>query len=192
MFGILGGSFNPVHFGHLTCAELALEKLKLQKVLFIPAYISPFKIYNKEIYVEPEKRLKMLEFILTDKYEIIDFEIRQHEISYTINTLKYLYNHFNLNEKERSFYLIIGSDNFLAFNNWYKYNEILNLVKLAVIEREGYPIKNSIITDFEYLGKSKFNISSSQLREMIKEKKDCSEFIPERVWKFILDEKLYQ
>lgn len=188
-FGMLGGSFDPVHYGHLYCAQVALKKLKLKKVFFVPAFISPFKIRCNDGAI-PDIRLRMLELILKPEYEIIKFEINKKSVSYSIDTIKYIYDKYNVTIEKP--FLIIGSDNLNVFDKWYKYRELLDMVELAVVERDGFPVSASPVKKIVNLGKSKYNISSSEIRKLINDKKDVSEFVPRIVMDFIKNEKLYQ
>lgn len=191
-YGILGGTFNPVHKGHIYCAELAIKKLQLNKIFFIPAFISPFKANQSENYISPELRLKMLNLILKPKYCIIDFEIRKKGISYTIDTIKFINDKYNC--KKENLFLLIGSDNLLSFNNWFKYDEILKLINLAVIERKAFPLSECKIKNYINLGISKYDISSSDIRKKLKNQNynEVSKFIPKKVMEFIKYEKIYQ
>lgn len=188
-YGILGGSFNPVHKGHISCAKLAKQKLNLDKLLFVPAYISPFKTYYETNVVSAHKRLEMLKLILTDKDEIIDYEILKKGVSYTLNTVKHILKVYGI---DNTLFLIIGSDNYNLFHKWYKYKELLKYVQPAVIERPGIICKNDLVGNYIYLGKSEYNISSSEIRKRRKNKGDISKYVPKIIKDYIIKEKLYE
>lgn len=186
--GLLGGSYNPVHNGHLVCADLAKRKLFLDKIYFVPAYISPFKTKHNTSSVPSEKRVEMLKLILKDDEEILDYELKNKEVSYTINTVKYLLekNLYNID-----IFLIIGSDNFNLFHKWFKYKELLSLVKLAVITRPNNFCNNKLVQDYIVIGESNFYSCSSEIRSLCKNNKSITGLVPSVVEEYIKNEKLY-
>ena len=193
--GIFGGAFNPVHTGHIRLAENYLKELALDRIIFIPTSNPPHK--SGAEFASGEDRLKMLSLATENEsaFEISDIEFTREGKSYTFETLcqlKALY-------PEDQFYLIIGSDQFLYFNNWYKAKEIASMAtlctaarndedfeKLLAFKEENEYIKNALITDF-----SVFEISSSDIREMVKNGKRISAFVPEKVEKYIMEKGLY-
>ncbi len=131
---VFGGSFNPVHNGHKSVLESAINQIHPDKVLLIPNYQSPFK---EEVKTSVEQKLEMLKIFLNDfvsnLVEIDEFEINKQESSYFIYTLEYL--------KQKYFdydiYLLIGSDQLVNFDKWYQYEEILNnIFSLVVAKRK--------------------------------------------------------
>ena len=193
--GIYGGAFNPVHLGHIKLAENYLDALCLDRVIFIPTSVAPHK--SSEDFTSNEHRLKMLHLATNGKkgFEISDIEFNRQGKSYTFDTLcqlKAIY-------PEDEFYLIMGSDQFLYFNNWYKAQEIANLATICTAARndEDYKklldfkanndyLKNAVITDF-----SVFMISSSELRDMIKNGESISRYVPKAVEEYIKENNLY-
>lgn len=128
---IFGGSFNPVHKGHLAMASYAVKELKLDKLFFVPAYKSPFKTKIK--YVDAEHRINMLNLCLSEKCEVSKFETNRKSTSYTIDTVRYFRQKF----PKAEIYLLIGSDNVYKLNKWKQINEIASKVKITVFKREG-------------------------------------------------------
>jgi len=124
--GIFGGTFDPIHLGHLITAQTLLETRKLKKIIFVPAYIAPHKI--KYDYSAPEHRYKMTEMAISSYpyFDISDFEINRDDISYTFNTLVEFY------KKYESMELIIGFDNLITFDLWHRPDDILQLADLVV------------------------------------------------------------
>ena len=193
--GIFGGAFNPVHLGHIRLAENYLKHLGLDRVIFIPTAIAPHKSSGE--FASPQDRFNMLSLATKgkSKFEISDIEFKREGKSYTFDTLcelKELY-------PEDEFYLIMGSDQFLYFNKWYKSEEISKLATICTAARNGEDYKrlvefknenkyleNSVICDFDV-----FETSSSKLRKMIKNKSSISEFVPEAVEEYIRENKLY-
>jgi nicotinate-nucleotide adenylyltransferase len=107
---IYGGSFNPIHRGHIKVAKTAINDLKLNKLYFVPAYKNPFK--HKKKYVDSHHRVNMVNLVKENKMEVSLFEINKKGFSYTIETIKYFKNKYP-NDK---LYLIIGSDNINKLN----------------------------------------------------------------------------
>lgn len=183
--GILGGTFNPVHIGHLTLAREAKEKLELVKILFVPANIPPHK---QSFHIPAEHRLNMLKLAIGDNrdFEVSDIEIKRGDKSYTIDTIKELKKSFPKND----FYLIIGSDLANEFTSWKDYQEIKQLVKVVATSREGFKLENKDF--FSILDITQVNVSSTQIRSDIEKGKDISNRVEKEVIEYIEKHKLYQ
>lgn len=194
--GIFGGSFDPVHKGHKKLALFMCEKLLLEKMLIIPTAMSPFK-NTSAADSEHRKNMCSLEFY-EDFFEVSDIEIKRSGKSYTVDTVK------SVKEKypDKKLYLIVGSDQFLSFNRWYKFDEILKDVTLCAVTREGEVKKEELevfgeknlaefgeykIFEFEPL-----EISSTKIREYISRNIDTSRFLSENVAEYIRTEGLYK
>lgn len=202
--GLFGGTFNPIHFGHLRGAEEVREKFKLDKILFIPAGVPPLKTPDT---VEAKHRLKMTELAIKDNpyFEISDFEVKQKTPSYTFNTVT----HFKRLYQKDALFFIMGVDAFYELKLWYRYEDLLKAIDFIVMSRPGFnnlessefiegkkaenifKIKNSDKTVF-YISISPFLISSSTLREMIQNGKSIRYLVPEEVRKYIEENKLYR
>lgn len=192
--GIFGGTFNPVHNIHLNMALHFVLQMKLDVCLFVPAYISPFKTEITEEIIPAEHRLKMLELALQSyqKLTIETYEINKKGISYTIDTINYL------NEKypEAELNLLIGSDQLKDFTQWKNWEIILKIVNLCVVKRPETDLDN-----FTFLsGKGKIQfidiaenaLSSSKIREMVKNNESISGLVPYEVEKYIKENNLYK
>lgn len=129
--GIFGGTFNPVHKGHIQIAQFAIKELGLDKLIFVPTYKSPFK--SKEKIIDAEHRVKMLELVKPEKSEISDFEIKRKGTSYTIDTVKYFKQQYPNDE----LFLLIGTDNVYKLNKWRSINNIVEITQLAIFKRAG-------------------------------------------------------
>ncbi|MDE6412861.1 MAG: nicotinate (nicotinamide) nucleotide adenylyltransferase [Eubacterium sp.] len=194
--GIFGGAFNPVHNGHINLAKSYLESLSLDKLLLIPTANPPHK--TAEGLADEEDRLNMLSiaFNAVDRVEISDIEFQRNEKSYTYDTVRELRKTYCNDE----FFLIIGDDQFLSFDKWYKYNELLSEVVLCTAAREENK-REEIIAFAEKLlnGSSKYYladfepvvVSSSEIREKIKKNEDISALVPAEVSEYIKDKGLY-
>ncbi len=182
--GILGGSFNPPHIGHLILAQDVLEALGLDKVFFIPTNISPHKNNNE---VEAEKRLEMLNIAIedNDKFQALDLEIKRGDISYTIDTIREL----KSNYPEDDFYLIIGSDLANDFSNWKEPEAIKNAVNIVVAKRQDHPLDSK--NNFTIVDIKQVEISSSLIRNLISKGKLVKYLLRDRVSEYINKHKLY-
>ncbi len=185
--GLFGGTFDPVHVGHLIVAEWVWDALSLDRVIFIPNLIHPF--HKRQGISEAAPRLKMLELALASfpQFEISQFELQREQVSYTIDTVRYFRSRF----PEAQIYVIIGADNLEEFDQWKEPQAILQLAHLVVYNRKGYQKK--IESDrIIYLKTPHIEISSTQIRERLKNGQACRALLPSEVYDFILEKKLYQ
>ncbi|MGN0689336.1 MAG: nicotinate (nicotinamide) nucleotide adenylyltransferase [Oscillospiraceae bacterium] len=190
-----GGTFNPVHNGHINLLKTAEEKFSFDKIIVIPTKIPPHK--NVVFSVTDEDRLNMCNLAFSGLAEVSDYEIIQNTVSYTINTMNY----FKQIYPEDKFYFLMGSDMLLTFERWREYKKLLSLTAIIAASREE--------DEFQVLCRKKaelecdggeihiieaepYIISSSKIRNMIKSgNKDFSCYLPERVVQYILRKKLY-
>lgn len=193
---IFGGSFDPVHIGHIILARDAKEHLGAEEVIFIPTAQAPLKGKHR---ASAEDRLTMLKLALDreEGYSIEDFEIKRGGISYTVFTLEYLREKYRGEE----LLLLLGSDSFLRFHLWKEPNRILDLVKIVVVDREGKlpEVKEYIEEKFSeykdrvlFLPSRRIDISSTEIRKRIKEGKSIYCMVPEKVEKYIKEKGLYR
>lgn len=195
--GIFGGSFNPIHKGHVNFALAAKSQLCLDKMIIIPSYISPQKSENDYRGTKAQDRYNMCRLASGDLagFEVSDFEIKRPEKSYTVNTLKHFKNLYPQDE----FFLLLGSDSFYYFDKWYRAEEIMSLASLCVMSRdfnEEEKIRKKVKSFGEnsriYLVNGEpFPISSTILRSMIKNHKEVSCYLNRNVVKYIVDRNLY-
>ncbi len=192
-----GGSFDPVHVGHLLIARDVKEALGFERVVFIPAFQAPLKAPH---LASPEDRFNMLKLALQDQpdYEVSSLEIEKGGISYTVDTARYLYNMYG----ERPFFLV-GSDSFLSFHLWKDPMDILSLARLVIVDREGKKVKVEKYIrdrfphlkekeDFFFISVRKIDISSTEIRERIKKGQPIKWLVPEVVERYILEKGLYK
>ena len=185
--GILGGSFDPIHFGHLLMAQSATEVLKLDVVLFVPAYCSPFKTDHS--VPDVSKRLVMVkEAIKGNKaFKLYDGELRRGKISYTIDTLKEL----KLKYPQSKFYLLMGADNLRTFHRWKDPQDILNLASLVILNRPGFDKNYPKRWPYLKINMPAVDISSSDIRLRLKQKKSIWYLTPKAVIRYIKQYRLY-
>ena len=190
--GIFGGTFNPVHLGHLLNIEFVREQLNLDRVLFIPAK-DPV---HKKIYVKvaPLERMEMLELAVKNNsyFEVSSLEIERESASYTFYTLNELRNKY----KDDEFYLIIGSDSFNELDTWKSFPEIIKTVNIAVIRRPGDPeLRKDILVNalnIIPINNPEINISSTLIRERVKLNKSIRYMVPDEVIDYINLKGLYK
>lgn len=194
--GIFGGTFNPVHKGHVNALQRVLEKVSLDKVIVLPDRIPPHK--SAENLVSGEDRLKMCQMAFSSiaNAEVSDWELMGEGKSYSVITLR----HFHSVYPSDRLYFIMGSDMLLSFDKWYMYEEILSLTGLICVSRctEDTDKLESCAEKFRSLGGEvvivpvePFEISSSQIREMLKKNEDCTCYLDENVVQYIMDKNLY-
>jgi nicotinate-nucleotide adenylyltransferase len=186
--GLFGGSFDPVHLGHLLVAQAAIEELGLDRLFFIPAAQSPFK--PEIIPTAASTRLQLLRLALAGKTncEIDEQEIRRGGISYTIETLR---NYARRFPKTELFYLI-GADNVAKLQEWHEADDLARLAQFVVIPRPGQapvnfppPFRGRMLKGFP------FDVSSSQIRARVKAGLPIDHLVPPFVAEAIRAAKLY-
>lgn len=187
--GIFGGTFDPIHLGHLITTQYVLEQRKLDKIIFIPCYISPHKTNQNSS--NPVHRLNMLRLAIEGipYFELSDYEIRKGNISYTYDTILELKKTYHYIE------LIIGYDNLIVFDKWNKPDEILDLAKLVVMKRiidKDAEIKNKYFEKAIILNTPTIEISSTDIRERVKNKLPIDFLVPKKVKEYIIQNKLYE
>ncbi len=185
--GILGGSFDPIHFGHLLMGQSAVEALKLDVVFFVPAYRSPFK--SKHALPDGLKRMVMVkEAIKGNKaFRVYDGELRRQKISYTIDTLKEL----KARHPQSKFFLLMGGDNLRTFHRWKDPQGILKLAGLVILNRPGFDKNYPKRWPYVKINMPAVDISSSDIRHRLKTKKSIWYLTPKAVIRYIKRYKLY-
>ncbi len=186
--GIFGGTFDPIHIGHLITTQFVYEQRKLDKIIFIPCFISPHKTQINSSH--PVHRLNMLRLAIENipYFEMNDFEIRKGNISYTYDTILELKKTYSYIE------LIIGYDNLIVFDKWYKPDEILSLVKLIVMKRsidKEVEIKHKYFEKAIILNTPTIEISSTDIRDRVKNNIAIDFLVPQKVKEYIIKNKLY-
>ncbi len=185
--GILGGTFNPVHIGHLILAEEAREKLGLDKIIFIPTALPPHK---DNLNIAPaDSRLKMLKLAIKGNryFAVSDIEIKRRGRSFTIDTLKELKRKYSRDE----LYFIIGSDLLKYLNEWKDLNEIIKMVKFVAATRPGYPLEQ-IPHYIKTLAIRAVDVSGFEVRECVRENKSFRYLVPETIFNYINRANLYK
>ncbi len=185
--GILGGSFNPVHVGHMMLASYLAQWRYVDKVWLTLSPQNPLKDHTELI---PDlKRLDMLNIAIGNSrdLDICDLELTMPKPSYTINTLDTLASRF----VNRHFKIIIGSDNWAIFDRWRDYQRILDEYGVIVYPRPGYPIENRNVDGMEIVDAPTSGISSTFVRKAVARGIDIRHFVPAGVDKYIAEQGLY-
>ena len=185
--GILGGTFNPVHNGHLYVARQALKKLRLNKVIFVPTYIPPHKKLSGG--AKASDRLKMLKLAASGerRFLVSEYEIRKKRVSYSIKTARFLKGQFG---KGSELFFLIGADSLIGLKRWKNVKELLHLLQFAVISRPPFNIKSDITGVIKLKAPGK-DISSTRIRQFLKEGRAVTRFMPKNVRQYIKRRKLY-
>lgn len=195
--GVIGGTFDPIHNGHLIVAEYARTSLNLDKLIFIPSGIHPFKD-NKSI-TEPKKRVDMISLAIdSNKYfEISPIEIHRKGTTYTIDTIMELKKEYN----EDEIYFIIGSDIIFEIEKWKSFEELIQLCKFILLYRPGKEedhidkkieeLYSAYKIQFEKVKSPLIEISSTEIRARVKNKLSIKYLVPESVEEYILKNNLY-
>lgn len=210
--GIMGGTFDPVHLGHLRTAEEACETLKLDSILFVPASEPPHK--PGEVVLSFEHRRRMLELAIAgnSRFVLSDVERKLPGKSYTVNTLRKLHEEFPGAE----LFFLVGMDAFLDMDCWFQYRELFRLAGIVVLKRPGYDeddigefLRRKVSDRFargagsesfthpdlfpvHCLRNAAMDISSTHIRQLAALGRSIRYLVPQDVVSYICEEKLYR
>lgn len=186
--GILGGSFNPVHIGHIMIAAYLTQWGIVDRVWLTISPQNPLK--DADTLIPDLKRLEMLRIACQGlkNVEICDIELTMPRPSYTIDTLNYLKKRY----PNKRFRLVIGSDNWNAFDHWKQGEEILDEFGVIVYPRPGKEVKDICVDGMDLVHSPSIDLSSTFIRQAIAKGKDVSAFLPKGVYDYIISNKLYQ
>jgi len=184
--GLYGGTFDPIHLGHLITAQFVLEIRNLSKIIFMPAYVSPLKV--DYLSSSSNDRANMVEMAIKDNqhFKLSMYEIEKQKVSYTYETLIHLKKEYDNIE------LIIGYDNYLVFDKWKNSEEIFQLAKIVVLNRKVVDLNPEMMDDrFIFVNNPIVEINSTEIRERKKSNKSIDYLIHPDVNKYIGKEGLY-
>ena len=188
--GLFGGSFNPIHNGHVRLAKSLLQEAALDEVWFLVSPQNPFK--QDQQLLDDDKRLQLVRLALKDEPQLMasDFEFHLPKPSYTWNTLQALEQEY----PERKFTLLIGGDNWEAFDKWYRYEDILKRYPIIVYPRKGSKVSDVKFqdSDIQIVETPLINISSTQIRQRLQEGKSVRGLVNTEVAMVIEQEHLYR
>lgn len=186
--GIYSGSFNPIHHGHVMLANYLVEFSDLDELWFVVSLQNPLK--KKEDLLDDDERLKMVQLAVGDdpRFCVSDIEMHLPTPSYTINTLAALSEQY----PDCQFVFICGMDSLQNFRNWREYQKILDNYELLVFPREGYD--GGDLVDYPSVSILKtpiLEISSTFIRQCIKEGRDVRHFMPEKAFNYLMQNRFY-
>jgi nicotinate-nucleotide adenylyltransferase len=202
-FGVMGGTFDPVHVGHLSIAQQVLNALKLEKVILLPAATPPHKQEGRDI-ASGADRLLMCKLAVHNMHgvDVSDFELRKSGVSYTVETARALRQAYG---PEATIYFVIGSDSLAELPKWYEIRELLSLLDFAVAERREVPLKEALWDEIRAeLGEAaerklragvvsvqRVDISSTLIRELLKAGEKIPGYLRRDVEVYIRRKRLY-
>lgn len=187
--GILGGSFNPIHYGHLIIANNCINTFKLDRVFFIPA-MNPLKES-----ILPLHRYNMTKIATYDNslFEVLDIEIKQEKPCYTIDTINYLKNDY----KNAEFFFITGTDIIFSYEKWKDYDKLGNMIDFIVYKRSLNVTEEDkkrflrLVKNVFFVDSPVIEISSSVIRDYIKKGYSIKYLLPDTVIDYIKENRLY-
>lgn len=190
--GLYGGTFDPVHCGHLIIAQYVKDELSLDKIYFIPASAPPHKTFK----AEPSLRYQMLQLAIAGNpgFAISDFEMTSSSVSYSVDTVAHFKNQFNLSRD--GLFFIIGSDSFVDFPKWREPDQIVQLCQIVVFPRnrnDWSRAANRFKKQVIYLRSAPLiEISSTHIRTFVQQGRSIKYLVPDAVENFIASTKLYR
>lgn len=176
--GLYGGSFNPIHVGHVALAKALLHEAQLDEVWFMVSPQNPLKVQQQ--LLDDQSRLHMVELALANEPRLrpCDYEFRLPRPSYTLHTLRALHAQW----PEIDFTLIIGADNWAVFDHWRGYKEILRDYAVCIYPRRGYPITLSALPKNVQLANTPmFDVCSTDIRRRVRESKSIEGLVPDSI-----------
>lgn len=192
---LFGGTFNPVHKGHTQAVEKICEKFYFEKIIIMPSKIPPHKLAPDLASENDRFEMTRLAFEKFKNAEISDFELKRCDKSYSYYTVKYLKEMY----PNHKLFMAVGSDMLLTFDTWFRFEDILKITSLVCVSRETGDMqslekKSDELSKFGEIFIVKapvFEISSTEIRQKIKNNQDTSCYLDENVVKYIKDKKIY-
>jgi nicotinate-nucleotide adenylyltransferase len=181
--GIFGGTFDPVHHGHLILSRDAIEQLQLDELIFIPAALSPHKLETSP--ADADARVEMLRAAIEGepKFCLDPLELGRSAPSYTIDTIEALRGR----EPDAQFIYLIGEDNVASLSTWHRFTELSTMVQFAVLDRSGLKTAHPYPTVRRHI-----DISATDIRNRVARGQSIRYFVPLAVEKIIRDRQLYR
>ncbi|MBR3786275.1 MAG: nicotinate-nucleotide adenylyltransferase [Firmicutes bacterium] len=196
--GILGGSFDPFHYGHLSIAKAALKECGLSKVVLMPTKVQPFKLGKKR--ASEEDRVNMVRLIAkkNENFAVSTIEAFSQDVSYTYKTLQALSEEYG----REKLHFILGTDSFLSIETWYRGEDLLREYSFIVGVRPGYKeneteekmryFQEKYGTKVKILHNRVLEVSSTEIKERIRNKESIRQFVPYEIERYIDEHGLYQ
>jgi len=194
--GVFGGTFDPVHIGHLIIAEEARVRMALDRVLFVPAKVSPLKLGHS--FAPGWARLQMLEVAVEDnaRFLVSDVDLRRDGPSFTVDTLRAIKNQYG---SETQLFFIMGTDSLCGLKTWHRPQEILSLTRIIAVSRPGFDLDWQVLEDqvpgvssaTDLLETISLGISSTDIRARLQQGLPIRYQIPAAVESYIRQHHLY-
>lgn len=190
--GIFGGTFDPIHYGHLIIAQTVLEHASLDRVIFVPAGIPPHKA--KQQFSLPDVRFALVENAIAGNpaFRASDLEIRRKGPSYMVDTLRQLRAVHEYHDAE--LFLVLGADNLPQFHNWHRPDDILAMARLLIYPRYDArldAVAHHVLEACQFIQAPRIEISSSYIRDRVRRGLSIAYFVPPSVAEYIMEKKLY-
>lgn len=178
--GLFGGTFDPIHIGHLLMARSALEQMNLERVVFIPSFLPPHK--KTETFFSSTDRLTMVKLAVKGIREFVvsDFEVKKGGKSYSIDTVK----HFSHIFDGAKLFFIVGGDAVHHLDTWKDIQTLKKLCSFVSVNRPGYP-RGQKKLEYHAVTMNGIELSSTEIRKRILMKKSVEFLVPDRVLKYI-------
>lgn len=196
--GIIGGAFNPIHYGHLIAAECARVEFNLDQVLFVPAHTPPHK--EESDILDQAERYRMVEMAVLSNpaFRVSDLELKRAGVSYTVDTLEYFCRHYPSSE----IFFIMGLDSLFILDTWKDVERLIQLCRFIIVTRPGYNIKEEVgirkrlpaefWSQANFLAIPGLDISSSDIRMRVAQGKPIRYMLPETVENYIRQNNIYR
>lgn len=189
--GLLGGTFDPIHLGHLIAAEQVRDELNLQQVWFLPAPVPPHK--HDQPVIDPTHRLRMVERAVAEHphFRVSRVEFERAGSSYTVDTMAVLRERY----LEHDFYFIIGADMVEDLPNWHKIEQLTEYTQFVGLDRPGYErpeLADYIARRVHYVTMPLIDIASTDIRERVKAGRSIRYLVPDSVQQYIEEHRLYE
>ncbi|MCD5397745.1 nicotinate-nucleotide adenylyltransferase [candidate division NPL-UPA2 bacterium] len=189
--GILGGTFNPVHCGHLVAAAEVVQEFVLDKVIFVPSFLPPHKDDSNIAPSRDRFQMCLLAIQAHPSFSVSSLELERGGKSYSIETVKELLGIYGRNT---NFYFIIGIDAIQEISTWKDKEELFRLCEFIVVSRPGFSaggIDKRVLKHTHLIKVPALDISSTEIRRRVKEGRNIKYLVPEKVEKYIYEHKLY-
>jgi len=209
--GVFGGTFDPVHLGHLRAAQEALDILGLDEMLFVPVAVAPHKPGSQILFFESRWRMLQLAIAGNPRFRLSDLEQRMPGKSYTVHSLKQL----REENPGAELFFLVGCDAFFEMDTWYEFKEIFRLADIVVLCRpecreneilqflskrvselyrivpDNREIRHPVLCSVYSLPNTRMDISSTRIRELASEGRSVRYLVPDNVWSYIGENRLY-
>lgn len=194
--GILGGTFDPIHMGHLKMVQAVYEKMGLEKVIFMPAYIAPHKVGMDFAPAADRYNMTVLATRDCPHFSVSDMELKRSGVSYTYDTLRELQDMY----PDCGLYFIIGADSVPQLHSWNRISEMLEIAVFVAAGRPGYSgaaradicsLDSRCRSRILMLDTPEYNISSTDIRVRVRKGESLAGLVPEAVERYIRDKRLY-